>query len=516
MPKASRNPIVVAKKRPLVHSKRPSLKAFGAVTVIVCVATVICHLMYGSFAEANLIMVYLFGVGFVSLRFTIWEAVFAAVLSVVTFDVIFTEPRGTFSFADWQYSISLAIMLAVALLISILSTRLKAEAMATEEREKRSAALYRLSKELLRYRDTRDLAEVSIREIQSVFAGDVAILLPYESGLKVVSASDDEFRLYLSEGPGAEGARNAFWQDAASETPLPVLSDFMYLPLRGASSEVGVLAVRATQSSGSIGIDQRNLFQTFANGIGLALEGVKLAKQSYEANLQVEGEKIRNALLSSISHDLRTPLAAMASAAHAFSEGKGDTKELAATIYEETVRLNLQIQKLLDMTRLQSSETVLHLELHPVDELVGLTLQRIRSILSGHAVEVKVPLDLPLLNVDGDLLGKVILNLVENAVTHTPPGTSIRISAGIENEQVWLSVADNGFGISPGQETRLFEPFVRFSEKGTGSGMGLAICKAIMDLHGGSIRARNRLDGEGAEFRIEFAKTSCVSEVMVG
>lgn len=516
MPKVSPNPIVVAKKRPLVYSKRSSLKAFGAVTIIVCLATVICHFMYGSFAEANLIMVYLFGVGFVALRFALWEAIFAAVLSVVAFDVMFTEPRGTFSLTDWQYSVSLAIMLAVALLISVLSTRLKAEAMATEEREKRSAALYRLSKELLRYRDTRDLAEVSIREIQSIFAGDVAILLPGENGLKVVAASDDEFRVYMSEGLGAENARNAFWQDATSESPLTVHTDSLYLPLRGASSEVGVLAIRATRSSGSVGVDQKNLFETFANGIGLAMEGVRLAKQSYEANLQVEGEKIRNALLSSISHDLRTPLAAMASAAHAFSEGKGDAKELASTIYEETVRLNLQIQKLLDMTRLQSSETVLHLELHAVDELVGGTLQRIRSILSGHAIEVRVPLDLPLLNVDGNLLGKVILNLVENAVTHTPPGTSIRISAGVEDEQICLSVADNGLGLSPGQETKLFEPFVRFSEKGTGSGMGLAICKAIMDLHGGSIRARNRLDGEGAEFRIEFAKTSSVSEVMVG
>jgi len=513
MQRARPHPAALVGEKPAAKPSPGGRRAYAQTVAVTVLATAVCSAMYGYFDQANLIMVYMFGVAYIALNYGKREAILGTILSVLAFDVLCTEPRGWVTKSDVQYVVTLVIMMGVAMLITTLAHRLRAEVRASAERERRAEALYRLSKELSRQRDQRELAEVAQREIESVFAGDVAILLPGASALEVAAGSLSRFEQVAAE---LEAAGKALARSEPNQT-----EGALYIPLRGSHQAEGVLAFRPKEGT-SLSIfqdveERRHLLETFANGIGIAVERARLARQSQEAMVQAEGHKTRNALLSSISHDLRTPLASIASAASAFSEGKGNAKELASAIYEESVRLNFQIQNLLDMTRLQSGEIVINLEWNSLEELVGLTIQRMRATLSGREVTAYVPPDLPMLMIDGDLVRKVILNLLENASVHTPAGTPVEITGGMDDEHVWLMVADRGPGIRRGQEVRIFERFFQSgAHPGSGVGLGLAICKTVMQLHQGSIWARNRADGPGAEFRVEFPLPTTRPEVPLG
>jgi two-component system sensor histidine kinase KdpD len=253
---------------------------------------------------------------------------------------------------------------------------------------------------------------------------------------------------------------------------------------------------------------QLNLLETFANGLGIAVERTMLARESHEARIQAESEKMRNALLSSISHDLRTPLTSIAGAASSLRDGKGDSKQLADTIYQESIRLNFQVQNLLDMTRLQSGDVALKLDWQSLEELVGTALERTKDLLGNREVTIKMPEDLPLVYVDGQLIEKVVTNLLENVVAHTPEGSPIDISARAGISYIVLDVADRGAGIPKGEETKIFERFFQREARmnGGGFGLGLAICRAVMRLHDGQIWAENRRDGPGAVFHVEIPR----------
>jgi two-component system sensor histidine kinase KdpD len=285
---------------------------------------------------------------------------------------------------------------------------------------------------------------------------------------------------------------------------LPSASGY-YLPLAGGRGAVGVLALRPHDVRWPLPPAQANLLETFANGLGLALERAQLAKESHEARISAESQKLRNSLLSSISHDLRTPLTSIAGAASALVSRGGDAPELAQTIYHEALRLNLQVQNLLDMTRLHSGEVTPNLDWHALEEIVGTALSRTRELLGDRPLALSLPADLPLLRLDAALVEKLVVNLLENAAAHTPTGTPIEVTGRAMSETVWLVVADRGPGIAPGQEAAIFERFAQAGPKGQGLGLGLAICRAIARLHQARVWARNRAGG-GAEFIVEFPR----------
>jgi two-component system sensor histidine kinase KdpD len=249
------------------------------------------------------------------------------------------------------------------------------------------------------------------------------------------------------------------------------------------------------------------LLETFASQIALALERAQLGAAAHASELANESERLRNALLSSISHDLRTPLASIAGASSSLLERGGqfsdvDRNELLRAINEEAQRMAGLIDNVLDMARIQAGAASLNLQWHPLEELIGATLERLQRRLATHRVVVHLPDDLPVLHVDGVLIGQVLGNLLDNAVKYAPAGTQISISAEAGADQIIVSVADEGPGLPPGEEKRVFEKFHRAVPEGTqsGVGLGLSIAKAILQAHGGTIEAEN-LPAGGAVFR---------------
>lgn len=463
--------------------------------LIVAVCAGVCMPLASRVAPTNLAMVFLLGVALVASLFGAVEATIASLLSVIVFDLMFVPPRWTLAVSDTQYLITFGVMLAVSLLISRLTLRLRAQARTAAERERHTAALYALSRELARGRSKTDLAKAAVQEVEGAFGVEAAVLTVRDGELVPLVPSTTGF-----ETREIDDATTAWSQNRTIGGCLP---------LRGAQGAVGVLAI----SPHHLDTAQQGLLETFANSLGIAIERAQLAKESHEARFQAESERMRNALLSSISHDLRTPLTAIAGAASALAEqGAG---ELAETIYHESLRLNHQVQNLLDMTRLQSGGVEPRFEWSSLEEIIGSSLARTRELLGSRHTAVRLPPEMPLMRIDAGLVEKLFANLLENAVRYTWEDATIEIEARVQSEVIRVIVADNGPGIPKGQETAIFERWARRTQQGQGLGLGLAICRAIMRLHDGRIWAQNR-PGGGAEFHLEFPRPTVQPEAPVG
>ena len=279
-----------------------------------------------------------------------------------------------------------------------------------------------------------------------------------------------------------------------------------YQPLRGGSRVLGVLAALPSQRRRLLLPEQQHLLETFAGQIGLAIERAQLAEEAEVALVAAETESLRNTLLASISHDLRTPLAVIAGASSALSDPSAtiDTAtrtQLASAIENRAQEMSRLISDVLDLMRFESGEIHLRSDWQTLDDLAGTALGQVQGRLTGYPVEIQLPSDLPALRVDATLITQVFANLLENCGRHTPPGTRIRISAAVEQASVRVIIDDDGPGLPPGDPERLFKKFQRGREEGNsgGAGLGLAICRAIIHAHGGVITAGER-PGGGARF----------------
>jgi two-component system sensor histidine kinase KdpD len=278
--------------------------------------------------------------------------------------------------------------------------------------------------------------------------------------------------------------------------------DALYAPLTGSEGSAGVLRVQPKVRERLLIPDQMLLLESFAHQIGLALEVDRLQESARQSQISVEAERLRSSLLSSISHDLRTPLAAiLGSATTLLQTGAPEPgRELILNIREEAERLSRLVNNLLEATRLESGVVRLRKEPQAIEEVAGVALARLEKALGGREVKTDLPEHLPLVPVDAVLMEQVFVNLIENAVRHTPPGGPIEISARAEGESLVVAVSDRGPGLAADDLSRVFEKFYRAKTTAAGAGLGLAICKAILDAHDGRIWAENR-EGGGASFR---------------
>jgi two-component system sensor histidine kinase KdpD len=475
--------------------------AFAEAVGVVAVCTGIAWLMFPHLGLSNLIMVYLLGVVAVATRSGRGPTTLASVLSVATFDFFFVPPFFSFAVSDTQYLVTFAVMLVVALVISGLTVRTRAQADAARNRERRTAALYAMSRELASTRGVDDLLAIAISHIVDVFPAEVAVLLPDGAGrLAPRSVQAATLRTDTAEQAVAEWVYAHRELAGLGTSTLPGAAA-LYVPLIGSRGAAGVLGVKPVQPHAFDSPEQLHLLETFANQTALAIERATLADEAQASQVRMETERLRNSLLSSVSHDLRTPLATITGAATTILESgarldQRTQQELLESVRDEAERLNRLVQNLLEMTRLESGAIQLHRDWHPIEEVVGAALGRLAKSLGARRVTVNIPPDLPLVKIDDVLIEQVFVNLLDNAVKYTPPDSAIRIIVTATDQSMTAEVADHGPGLPKGQEALVFEKFYRAaSDDRRGAGLGLAICRGVVLAHGGRIWAHNLPEG---------------------
>jgi two-component system sensor histidine kinase KdpD len=495
--------------RPLatqVVKRNSEWSSYGLGVVGVALSTAVAWLMFPYFSVANLILVYLMGVVLVAIRYGRGPSVLASILSVAAFDFFFVPPYLSFAVSDIQYFLTFGVMLVVALTISGLAVRTKQQADLARHQERRTAVLYALSRDLATHRGLATLTQLAVQHVRAVFDSQAAIFVSDLNKRLVLQRGE---QLFFELDPKESGVAQWVFEHGeraglGSDT-LPGASA-LYLPLVGSKGPIGVLAVRPTLATRFLDTEQLHLLEILANQIALALERDRLADEAQQAHVSVETERMRNAILSSVSHDLRTPLATITGAASGLLEekdqlGPAARHELAKSIYNEAHRLDRLVRNLLDMTRLESGAVQLQKEWHPFEEIVGAALTRLESRLNGHQVRTNFPPDLPLVLSDGVLMEQVLINLLENALKFTPPSTAIELSATASDHDLVFEIADRGPGIPPGDEQRIFDKFYRAGPAREGGvGLGLTVCRGIIEAHGGRIWVEKR-PGGGALFR---------------
>ncbi len=489
---------------------------YWAAATISLLCTGVAQLMYPYFELTNLVMIYLLGATIAALRLGSGPASLTAVVNVLAFDFFFVPPRLTFAVSDLQYVVTFAVMLVVALVIARLVASVRAQTRVAGARERRTALLYAMSRELAATRQRENIARVAVKHVAETFSGHAVVLVPDLAG-----------RLLHPRGaPLPESLRSADlsvaqWvfdhgRPAGLGTDTLPAALAQYQPLRGGSRALGVLALRPAQRRRLLLPEQQHLLETFAGQIGLAFERASQAEEAEAALVAAETESLRNTLLASISHDLRTPLAAIAGAGSALADPElaidsAARMRLATTIETKAQEMSKLISNVLELMRFESGEVQLRLDWQTLDDLVGTALGQLQERLADHPVEIDLPDALPAVRVDAPLVTQVFVNLLDNCVRHTPAGTRISISASAENQYVRVLVDDNGPGLPPGDPERLFKKFQRGREESNagGAGLGLAICRAIVTAHGGTITAAARpAGGTRFEFTLPTIESS--------
>ena len=484
---------------PRRHAKRLRYLWTGAA----CLATtLLATLLLPYFDLANIVMLFLLTVVLVAIAYGRGPAALAAVVNVATFDFFFVPPRFSFAVSDIQYVLTFAIMLAVGLIVGQMTAGLRYQARVASHREERARAVYEFARDLSSLLQTDQVVETATGFIARMFQSQVAILIP-----------DAQEHLVLGAGRAPEvkvdfgAAQWAYDKALPAGTGTDTLagSELLYLPLRAPMRTRGVLAIKPANRRLLLVPEQKRHLDTFAALTAIALERVHYVEVAQQALITMESERLRNSLLSALSHDLRTPLTALLGLAEslaftkpALSPAQADT---ATGIADEARRMNALVENLLDMARIQSGEVRLRRQWQPVVEVVGSALKAAQAALTQHPVEVDLAPDLPLVEFDSMLIERVLYNLLENAGKYTPAQAPVRVSATAADGQLQVAVSDRGPGITPGQEETIFDKFTRGTRESAtpGVGLGLAICRAIVEAHHGRIWAEANPAG-GARF----------------
>ena len=494
-----------SKRAPRTGRKREWL--WSLLTVSLC--TGIAKLMFPYFERLDLAMIFLLGVVFTASRTSIWPSLFATILSIAAFDFFFIPPYYSFAVSDIRYFFTFIVMFIVSFVISRLTLRVRDQAESARLRERRTASLYNLSRDLVRERGAMRLSEIAMKHIGEIFDSQVVVCIPDDQN-RLAPATNGPFAFT----PDQQELSVAQWvyehrQPAGLGSDTLPGAKALYLPLIASGGVIGVVGILPKSAPDGFEPEQFHYLEAFANQTAIAIERSFLGEATQRALLKAETESLRNTLLSSISHDLRTPLSAITGAATTLLQRDvmldTDSRfELVNTIQEEAEHLNRIIKNVLDMTRLESGAIQVNKEWQSLEEIVGVVLNRLGDRLNDHPVTVKLPGNLPLIPFDGLLIEQVLINLFDNAIKYTPKGTPLELSASESFYTVTVELADRGPGLPPGDEERIFEKFVRGRGVAGGVGLGLAICRTIINAHGGKIWAENREDG-GAVFRFTLS-----------
>jgi two-component system sensor histidine kinase KdpD len=485
-----------------------TLKGYWVAVGVVAGVSGLNALLKHQLGYQSLALVYLLSVVVLAMFVGRGPTLLGATLTAFLWDFLFVPPVFTFRITETTDLILFLTYFVVALAMGHLAARLRAEQTAERRREYRATALYLLTRELANATDFTDLLAIIIREVGKTFQAEVAINLPDDSapgGLTGYFASTWTMN-DKEEGVADWAFRRE--QPAGHGTDTLPSAEGLHLPLMVTDRVTGVLSLRFKQAA-ELDSAQRDLLDAFVRQIALVLDRQRLRATVQEAKLLAESERLSKVLLNSISHELRTPIAAIASASSGLGElADHENPELQRALTGEirmaALRLNRLVGNLLDMTRLESGHMKLRLEWCDLADVAGVALRQLEKELARHPVNNQLPAGLPLVKIDFVLLEQVLVNLLFNAAVHTPPGTRIQISAQTGDKEISLTVADNGPGIPPEALPHLFDKFYRApGAVAGGSGLGLSIVKGFVEAHGGTVSAENRASG-GAEFTIRL------------
>jgi two-component system, OmpR family, sensor histidine kinase KdpD len=469
--------------------------------LLVIAATGLSALVGAGVSPTNLVMIYLLATVIAALYLGRGAAVLTAIAGVIAFDFFLVPPRFTLSVADSEYLLTFAGLLAVGIVISYLTVRERDQMKAIQASEADTTVLYALSRDLAVTNSLENVLKTVITHVSEAFGREALIFLPAKAG---------ELQVYgeqIENAPNETENAVALWVFQHTEpagrgtNTLPAAGAY-YLPLVASEKTVGVLSIKPPASGNLLPPERRRLLEAFASLVALAIERVHLAEEASSLKVLQAAEKLQNALLSSISHDLRTPLVSITGALTTLSEQSNlldpdARRSLIETASEEADRLNRLVGNLLDMTRLEAGGMRIMLEPCDVQDVIGTALAQLEDRIGDRPIQIDVADDFPLIPIDFVLIVHVLVNLLDNALKYSPPDTQLEIKAVHLNSEAQISVADHGIGIPPEDLERIFDKFYRVQrpEQVSGTGLGLAICKGMVEAHNGRIWAANRDSG---------------------
>jgi two-component system, OmpR family, sensor histidine kinase KdpD len=491
--------------------QRPAIHTYVLSAAAVCVAGVTAKILESFLAFPNLSMVFLIAVLFSAVTWGLGPSILASILSLLVYNFFFVSPIFTFTVANPQDILALVVFLITAVLTSNLAARVRYQADAAKHREARTAALYALSRQIAGAAGLSDVLRAIVTQVAQILGAKVVVLLSETDQLVLKAGHPVDMQLTAAERAAATWA----WQHnqpAGRGTDTLPGGEWFYLPLGTAQGTVGVLGLQFETPEVVISPDQRRLLDALAGQAAVAIERTRLVREMMRARLLTETERLRDALLSTISHDLRTPLVSIIGAVsslltYGVTYDEGARRELLLTIQEEAERLNRFVGNLLYMMRLESGAIELRREWVEIGDVIGTALSRLSRALGQHQLVVEVDPDLPMLRLDFVLVEHVLVNLLENAAKYSAPQTTIRVRARREGQSLAFEVADEGIGIPAGERERIFDKFYRVQRgdrQGAGTGLGLSICRGIVEAHGGQITATSPAHSQGSVFTVTF------------
>jgi len=500
--------------------RRHGVSGYLVSLVIVAFCGVASWAMQRFMGLENAFLVFLLGVAVVAVRYGTLPSVFASFASTVVLAYFFMPPIFDFRVEETQHLFTLVVMVTIGAVISGLTSQVLHQSSEAKRNADRFEALYRLSRELADISGSEHLARAAARQIEGIFGCDAAVFLPdRDRGLRAIPSA-----------PLASSFRNVDWSaaQAAYDTCYPAgLGTFSmahaaaaFVPLVTPAGVIGVLGARPPAGLHQFSEEQFHMLQTLAGQLAGALERERLSQTVQSVRDEVETERMRSALLSSVSHDLRTPLAVIAGSSSSLlvDDGKLDAetrRELCRTIFDNADRLARIVENLLNMTRIEAGTFRVVKQPQVLEELVGSTLRRVADQFKSRDVDIRLPEDLPLVPLDDVLFQQVLVNLLDNVAKYSPGDSPVEIAASTDDHWLSMTVSDRGPGLPKGSEDRVFEKFFRAdrdAKRGQGTGLGLTIARAIVAAHGGSMSAHNR-DGGGATFRL---RVPLIAEGMPG
>ncbi len=502
-------------KEPFKISPTEVLKSVGILIIATCIAFLFDKL---GFSEANIILVYILEVILIYIVTTGHVlGILFSFIAVMTFNFFFTTPRFSLRFDDKRYLATFPIMMIVAFIIGMLTNKIQRGAKEAEKREKTTQTLYRVSKKLLSATGTTDVVSIGIKYISRLINRTIVCYVANGRNLSspfIYYYNKEEKNTMLLD---REEEAVAYWtylngKESGTGTSTFYGAKGYYVPIKGHNDTLGVIGVSCEE--GILEPEQTFIFETVSSQIAIALEREIFSRKQEDSKVEIERERLRSNLLRAISHDLRSPLAGIKGSISTILEnGKSISKDtetsLLQGVFEDTEWLIRLVENLLSMTKMDEGKMQINKNVELVEEVVGEAVQRSSKYFKNNHIKITIPEDMIMVPMDGNLIEQVLINLIDNAAKFSPSESTIEVKVFEKNDNIIFEVIDNGVGISEEILPYIFDRFFtdgsRIADSRRGVGLGLVICKSIVEAHGGTIKAFNKKEG-GAIFRFNIPK----------